>query len=220
MRTTLFLLTVFSAFALASCRPRAWDVQHPTEQEAAREELERFERLWLNPAHIAPPNIPFERREQTDEQISVAVRPLRPEDADWNTWPGDAARLFNNRAALLFDVEVVGRGSLKWVPEATSLELNTEGDPMRPAHAPDEVLLPLLRAALVQEQWALKGDLVERTRAAGSFRAAYLSTEPARSPLRGVVAFPLRDPERHVIALRITVAVEAEDGPHQFSFLY
>jgi len=220
MRTTALLITVFSAFLLGSCRPRAWDVQHPAEQEAAREELERFERLWLKPARIAPPNIPFERREQVDGQVTVAVRPLRPEDADWNTWPGAVARLFNNRAALLFEVEVVGRGPLKWLPDATSLELNTEGDPLGPARTPDELLLPLLRAALVQEQWALEGDLVERTRAAGPFRTAYLPTDAARSPLRGVVGFPLRDPELHVVALQVTIAVEAPDGPHTFAFVY
>jgi hypothetical protein len=220
MRTNLLLLAIISAFIAASCRPRAWEVQHPAEQEAAREELEDFQRLWLKPARIAPPNIPFERRTQQDEQLSVTLLPLRPEDADWNTWPGATARLFNNRAALLFEVEVVGKGPLTWAPEATALELNTEGDPLGPARTPDQVLLPLLRAALVQEQWALQGDLVERTRAAGPFRAAYLPTESARSPLRGVVAFPLRDPELHVVALRVTLAIEAVDGPHRFSFLF
>jgi len=220
MRIVPFRLIAFSALMLVSCHPRAWNVQHPAEQQAAREELDRFERLWLGPAHIAPPNVAFEGQEQADEQVTVSVRPLRPEDADWNTWPGPAVRLFNNRAALLFEVEAVGRGSLKWMPEGTFLELNTEGNPLDPARTPDEVLLPLLRAALVQEEWGLDGDLVERTRAAGPFRAAYLPTEATRSPLRGVVAFPLPEPELHVVALRLTLAVEAPDGPHAFSFVY
>ena len=72
----------------------------------------------------------------------------------------------------------------------------------------------VLRAALLQEGFGLDGDHVERTRAAGPFRAAYLPLGTAQAPLHGVIGFPLSDPERHVVALRVTVGVQGPDGAH------
>lgn len=220
MRPTVGLIAIIIACTSVSCRKGGWEVQNPTEQQEASEELDRFARLWLDPAHIAPPNVAFEAREATAGSAVVRVRPLRPEDADWNAWPGESLRLFNNRAALLFEVDVEGPAPLRWLPDETALELNVEGDALFPARTPDEVLVPLLRAALIQEQWALDGDYVERTRAAGPFRDAYLPTAASDRPIRGVVAFPLRDPELHVVALRVTVGVSTPEGVEHLSFLY
>ena len=78
----------------------------------------------------------------------------------------------------------------------------------------------VLRAALLQEGFGLDGDHVERTRAAGPFRTAYMPLGSVAAPLHGVIAFPLLDPDKHVVALRVTVGVQGPDGAHAVAFLY
>lgn len=203
-----------------SCRPKGWEVPSPAAQASVRQQLAEWSKSWLLPAKIAPPTVPFESKEATEGGVTVTVRPLRPEDATWNTWPGPSSRLFNNRAALMFDVTIVASGPVRWIPQRTGLELNDAGHPLPPARTADNLLAPLLRAALFEERYALDGDFVERTRAAGAFRSAYLPLDAADSPLSGVIGFPLRDPEEQVVALRLTVGVQGPDGPHAVKFLY
>lgn len=220
MHELLSTISLLAALLAVSCAPKSWAIQDPADQAEAREELDRFERTWLHPARIAPPNVVFEPRTATRGDLAVTVAPLRPEAAPWNTWPGPTARLFNNRAALLFEVAIEGEGPVRWVPGATTLELNDAGDPLSPARAPDEVLVPLLQAALVQERYGIDGDFVERTRGAGPFRGAYLPTSPVETPVMGLIAFPLTDPEQHVVAFRITLGVEGPDGLRRIPILY
>jgi hypothetical protein len=208
-----------AAMAL-SCKRPAVDVMVPTDQSAVAEELSAFERTWLEPAKIPPPTVTLEPRTLEEGAVTVTVNPLRPEDAAWNAWPGPTVRLFNNRAALMFEVTVDGGGRVAWLPDRTGLELNEVGNPLPPAHTPDELLVPVLRAALLQEGYGLEGDAVERTRAAGPFRTAYLPLGPVDSPMTGVIGFPLLEPDRHVVAFRLTLAVLAPDGTHTLSFLY
>jgi hypothetical protein len=220
MRFTTLVVVGWVALTSLSCRPKGFEVPSPAEQAPIRDQLAEFARSWLFPAKIAPPNVAFEAHEATDGAITVTVEPLRPEDASWNAWPGPSSRLFNNRAALLFEVTVVSTGPVRWIPDNTGLELNDPGHPLPPARTADELLAPLLRAALFQERYALDGDYVQRTRAAGPFRSAYLPLDAADSPLHGVIGFPLPDPEEQVIALRVTVGVQGKDGPHAVKFLY
>lgn len=206
--------------AALSCKRPTWDFSGPVDRESAAAELDAFERTWLDPARIPPPTVSMDAREATDGAVRVTVTPLRPEDAAWNTWPGPTLRLFNNRAALLFEVSVEASGPVRWIPERTGLELNVEGDPIAPAQTADELLVPVLRAALLQESYGLSGDHVERTRGAGPFRSGYLALGHAEPPLVGLIGFPLHDPEQHVVAMRLTLAVEAADGPHTLVLLY
>ena len=193
----------------------------PTSERAdVEEELDAFRAYWLAPARVAPPTIDFEERLAEAGPVQGSALPIRAEEASWNTWSGDESRLFNNRAAHLFRVEVRGPGPLRWVPGGTSLELNVEGDGLRPAPAADDVLGPLLIWAKAQAEWTADGDLVERTRAAGPFRSAYLPLSAEDSPLEGLIAFPIDEPDHHVVALRLTVEVEAAGVRHQLSWLY
>ena len=206
--------------AIGSCAPRSRGVDPVAERIVVTEELSRFRRYWLEPARVAPPTVDFEWREATSGDVTTRIRPLRPEDAEWNQWPGDGYRLFNNRAALLFEVEIDGDPPLRWVPERSTLELNDAGTPLLAAATPDDLLVPLLRAALVQEQFGTDGDLVDRTRAAGPFRAAYLPLSASRPQVKGVIAFPLEAPEQHVIAFRVRLRVHGADGGHDLTWLY
>lgn len=206
--------------SLVSCAPRAKDVDPLSQRIVVAEDLSRFERYWLAPARIAPPTVAFEWREATADGLEARVRPLRPEEAEWNSWPGGHSRLFNNRAALLFEVVIEGSGPLRWVPEASTLELNDEASRIPAAASPDELLVPLLRAALVQEQYGVEGDLVDRTRGAGPFRARYLPLSATRPRLEGIVAFPLEEPEQHVVAFRLTLRVHDGAGSHDLTWLY
>ncbi len=173
------------------------------------EQLESFRDYWLEPARVPPPTVDFEFQEIAGPGDVVArARPVRAEEASWNQWPGSEARLFNNRAVYLFQVEVLGESGIVWLPDSSSLEANTPDTVLPVVRNPDEVLAPLLVAALQQERWVLEGDLVDRTRAAGPFRAAYMPTARQEHLLSGLVAFFKVDPEQHVVAMRLTLGVE------------
>lgn len=186
----MFRIVVLVAL-LAGCVRRGAFAPAPADRAEAAAELEQFEAYWLAPARLAPPTIPFEPQQTAIDGLSVTVRPLLPEDANWNQWRGGELRLFNNRAALMFDVEVAGEGRFRWLPEATRLVINGGRATLPAAASPDELLVPLMRGALLQESAALDGDLVERTRAAGAFRSAYLASADSGAPAHGVIAFPL-----------------------------
>lgn len=200
----------------------------PPPSPAARQEvadrLEAFERHLLAPARIPPPSVERTTETVKDGAVAATVRLVLPEEAAWNRWRDGSARLFNNRVALLFEVKVDGPGPLAWDAHATTLELNDEQT--RLTAAPDaEVLLGgLLVHALLAAEWGIETELVDRTRAAGPFRVAYLEPRVERGPLEGVVGFQLWDGtellgDMHVAAMRLRLAVESAGEPHVLEVL-
>lgn len=152
--------------------------------------------------------------------IEIQARPLRPQDAEWNRWPDGTARLFNNSAGWLVELRIDGPHGLRWLPVGTRLEINEPGAPIKPAHTPDELLQPLLIGALEQERNFLEGDLLDRTRAAGPFRAAYLPLSEHEQRLEGVIAFPTPGGPPQARAMRLTVAVAVDDRPQELVFIW
>ncbi|MBX2800036.1 MAG: hypothetical protein KTR31_20330 [Myxococcales bacterium] len=152
-------------------------------------------------------------KETTAGAVTATARPLRPEDAPWNRWPTGGHRLFNNRAALLFEVSIRSDEPLVWLPAGTTLELNDEHTVVPAAETTEALLADLLSHAFLEEQWSIPGDLVDRARGAGPFRAAYLPLHAQDGAMEGIMAFPLwAGPGRslaelHVVAVRLTVKV-------------
>jgi hypothetical protein len=152
--------------------------------------------------------------------VEATARLIRAEEAPWNGWVDGGPRLFNNAAALVIEVSVRAEGELAWAPDVTRLELNDERTAILAASSGELLLADLLLNAFLEERWALDGDLVDRTRAAGPFRAAYLPLVGVDGALDGVVAFPLYEGGAtptlgggeslaglHVVALRLTLGV-------------
>ena len=188
-------------------------------QAAVSRELHRFSQWWLAPARLPPPSLSRTAAVVVGD-LSATAEVVVPEDADWNQWP-DGVRLFNNRAAVVFRVVLRHQGgdALSWRPDQTFVEVNRPGNPLPAASTAEDMLRPLISAALQQERWVLEGDLVARTRGAGAFRAAYLPAQPA-TPLDGLVAFAV-PPEWEPVpvgALRLRFAVEGLDEPLVFVF--
>jgi hypothetical protein len=202
-------LFLFLALNLGSCTPKPARIAPAGERLAIAEELQWFRETWLAPARIAPPTVPRRAVETTNENIRATAQLLLPEEASWNTWDTPGGRLFNNRAAHLFEVVIEGEGLLRWIPTETLLELNTEGNAHRASRSSEDLLMPLFRAAIDEERAVLDGDLVARTRAAGPFRSAYMPSE-ANGLLRGLIAFPNSTNTLHVVAMRLTVVIERE----------
>jgi hypothetical protein len=153
-------------------------------------------------------------------EVRGIARWIRAEEASWNAWPGRRMRLFNHRWAWVVHLDLEGPGTLAWQPSATTLELNDPSQRLTAAALPDEVLSDLVFWALQQERAASGDDLVSRLRAAGPFRAAYLPAAGERH-LAGVIAFPAAEhAEQHVVAARLTVAVELDGEPMQMEFVF
>jgi hypothetical protein len=154
--------------------------------------------------------------------VTGQVRLLRPEEASWNRWVDGQLRLFNNRAALLFEITLQGPGPLAWDPESARLEVNDERTVLLAAGSAEILLAELLFYAYLERQWGFDGDLVNRTRAAGAFRMAYAPTVEPGDTLSGVIAFPLAElpSAPHVVALRLTLAVTADDGVHVLVWVF
>ena len=160
--------------------------------------------------------------------LEVAARLGRAESSTWNAWPDGTARLFNNRVAHLFDIEIVGDGPVGWMPSHTTLELNEPGAALPAAPGPETLLSDLLGLALKAERHLLDSELTERTRSAGAFRAAYLPPAGA-DRIAGVIAFPLwaADPsmqgplaEKHVVAMRLTLTLMDSEGPRSVELVF
>jgi hypothetical protein len=209
--------TLLCAVLIAiSCARSRHQPPPAAERREGEDELARFHAYWLAPAHVAPPTIPFEPRTRAEEAWTLAAQPARPELAAWNQWQGPDARLFNDRAGYLFEIAVDGPGPVRWVPEKTRLWLNGRAIELRPAASPEDLLGPLLSAAVQQERDLLDGDLVDRTRGAGAFRSAYLpvSEQPR---LAGALIFPTDEPDRHVTDLELVLALDTPSGLKTFS---
>jgi hypothetical protein len=193
-------------------------VVEPDSRDQAEATLEAFTVATLDPARVAPPAVPAGPHEARDGELRAVVTLIRPEDQEWNSWYGRGARLFNNGVALLLDVHIRGDGPIAWNPRRTRLAVNTEDHLLDPARSPDELLVLLMQAAMLQERHVLDGDLVARTRAAGAFRSAYLPAANGLGELSGVLAFPLDDAEAQIVALRLTLGVDTADGPVELVF--
>ena len=200
-----------------SCRPQK-TTQALGDRAATERELSVWSNFWLAPARVAPPTIDWERSESKVGELTASVTPFRAEDARWNQWPGELFRLFNNRAGFFFEVEVSGSEALRWVPELTKLVVNGGQSTLYPAHRADEMLVPLAQAALAQESMVLSGDFVDRHRAAGPFRSAYLPLEISDEVLSGIVCFPMADPEMHVVKIEVVIAVASGQSSHQLTW--
>ena len=214
MARTFSILAAFLP-VFAGCPRRSAAVPEvPIEEVVSR--LDAWRGAALAPARVAPPAISFAEQPLAAGRVSAVARPLRPEDAEWNRWPEGGPRLFNNRAALLFDLRIEGPGPATWLPEATFLELN-DAETVVPAAETTEALLgELIYWAFMEERWLSGGDLVDRARGAGPFRAAYLPLHADDGVLEGVVAFPLGAlADLHVVAVRLTVGVVTDEGPQE-----
>ena len=195
------------------------------ERAAAQDRIASYRQYALEPARIPPPSVSRSVRELRDGSIVGRARIVRPEEAEWNQWVDGGPRLFNNRIALVFEVEVEGPGPISWDPDGTRLEVNDERTVLPVAPSAELLLGDLLFHAYLEEQWALDGDLVSRTRGAGPWRSAYLPAIAHGGLLGGVVAFPLVEGDSalfdlHVVALRLTLPVVAEDGPHELVWVF
>jgi hypothetical protein len=125
----------------------------------------------------------------------------------------------------VFELSIEGDGPISWDPDRTRLEVNDERTVLAVAASSEVLLGELLFHAYLEEQWALEGDLVNRTRGAGPWRSAYLPAIAHGGRLAGVVAFPLFDGETvrsdlHVVALRLTLPIVAADGPHELVWVF
>ena len=222
------MIRVMIALMLVSCAKNPRPVVSIADQERIRSDIDAFRRYALEPALIAPPTFDATEQQAESGALRVVAKLLPAESAAWNAWPDGTLRLFNNRVAHLFEVEIAGDGPIGWIPAGTTLELNDPETVLVAAPGPEVLLHDLVLLALQAEQQLLDSGLTERTRGAGAFRSAYLA--PAGSDrLRGLIAFPLwaEDPakqgplsEKHVVAMRLTLAVVDRDGPRQVEIVY
>lgn len=221
-------LAFLSAAFLLGC-PRLAAPPSSADRTRVVERIAAYRADMLDNARIPPPSVDPGPRSSSDGAVSGTAAPLRPEDAPWNQWIDGGPRLFNNRAALLFDVAFTGPGPLAWDASAARLEVNDERTVIAAAPSAEVLLGELLFNAYLEEQWGVDGDLLNRTRGAGPFRAAYLPDVGEADALTGVIAFPLsasNDPsstdrsEIHVVAMRLTVPITAADGPHELVWVF
>ena len=212
------LLLLSAVLSLASCATgrHPWSAG-PVAPES-RTQLKEFRRLWLGPAHVAPPTIDFEPVTLTQDAWTATATPFLVEQASWNRWPTDF-RLLNDGAGYWFEVEVRGPGDLRWVPDETHIRLNA--DQILTAGASSEVFLePLFGAAVAEARWGLGHDFTDRARAAGPFRDGYLPVNPTADHLSGWVGFPNGGLERHVTRIELEVVVETAQGTRRFRWLF
>lgn len=195
------------------------------QRQDAQDRIASYCRYALEPARIPPPSVSRAEREVRDGPIVGRARIVRAEEAEWNQWMDQGPRLFNNRMALIFEIEIDGPGPISWDPDRTLLEVNDDRTVLPVAPSAEVLLGELLFHAWLEEQWALDGDLVSRTRGAGPWRSAYLPAIVHGGGLGGVIAFPLIAGDTalfdlHVVALRLTLPVIAEDGQHDLVWVF
>lgn len=208
---------LFAVCFLTGCIRAIGPIPAAADREEARERLQRFTEAWLEPAVVAPPTVSFEPQLAEAEGLTGRARLVLAEDAEWNRWP-DGLRLFNNRAAYFFEVEVAGAGKVAWVPGDTRLECNEEGEGIRASSDPDVFLFPLQQAAVHASMLVIDADFADRARAAGDFRSGYMTGRHAQERVDGLIGFQTEDPSLHVVAMRLTVAVRTEQGVRNLVF--
>ncbi len=226
------VLATLTVIACAGHRTTRVEEAHQRQAHAA---LERFIQFRLEPARLPPPSIHQPEAVATDGTLRGVARLLLAEEAPWNRWPGPTLRLFNNRAAHLFEVRVEAGGlPIRWIPERSYLELNVSGNAFRAAPTAEVLIEELLFWAFQQERALLDGDLVDRARAAGELRRVYLPLKPT-TRLEGLIAFPLTRPpwdargdnpvepapyELHVVAMRLTIGLEVDGTPTELVWTF
>jgi hypothetical protein len=211
-------IAVVGAFAASGCARRPARPT-PSEQQEMADRIAAFSEHLLEPARVAPPSVERGPKRASAGPVTATVELVLPEEESWNRWRDGSARLFNNRVALLFDVRIDGPGPITWDARQSTLALNDEHTVLTAAEDAEILLAGLLVHALLSEEWGVECDLVDRTRAAGPFRAAYLSPSATEAPLEGLLGFQLWNGEEalgdlHVAAMRIRLAVEAGGEPH------
>ena len=211
---------ILLAFLSLACSHAPPTTSAPKDQKASANFVQDFQAYWLHEARIAPPTISFEPQRIEDNSLTAEIRPIRAESQPWNTWPGEGFRLFNNRSAYLFFVQVQGPGSLRWVPEDTILHLNTDDIDLAPASTAEHLLQPLRETAVIQEKAFLDGDLTRRLRGATEFRQAYLPKDSRTNTLTGVIAFPVQHPKGHVQALQVQIMIETSKGKQRLTWVF
>lgn len=211
-------LVWISAFVLCSCAPRTHADRLRGATPPPPAALDQFATTWLAPARIAPPTIDFEPMVATSGQWTATATPFLVEDAAWNRWP-EENRLFNNRVAYWFDVEVHGSGELRWLPEETWVDLNGR-QRLRSAPTPEELLEPLFAAAVAETRAGGGRRFADRTRAAGPYRDGYLPIGTAVDAAHGWVAFPTGGIERHVTRIELEVTIATHEGTRRFTWLF
>lgn len=189
------------------------------DQAVAADAIARYREAFLEPAHLPPLGVARGPFEATAGGATGRATLVRPEEATWNQWgPDRRPLLFNDRRALLAELEIVADGVVAWSPARTWVEVNRPDERVPPVPSAEHLLADLAWYALEQERWLLDGDLVQRTRYAGGWREAFL--RPDGSTLRGVVAFELPDPEVHVGALRLTVGIDVDGAPRELVWVF
>lgn len=179
-----------------------------------------FEEYWLNPAKIAPPTISFSPKTVKKNGWVATIQPVLAEQQSWNRWPGNGFRLFNNRAAFLFKVTIEGTGSIQWKPEQSVIRVNYPQEVLTAAHTADELLAPLRKAAVTEQEWILNTEFGKRHRGAGTFRTAYLPSDPRTHQISGIVAFPVVAASTHVVVIEVDLTVQTAKGEYTFSWMY
>ena len=221
------IFVMVSTFILSNCASRARDVTAVEADERARREIQAWSKWALEPSGLAHPQIPRGAQTQVRETTFVTVSYVRPEDAEWNTWPDGNLRLFNNRMGHMFEVQTNLPQEARLSVERTQLELNRPDYLLAVAEAPDRFLDPLINFALMQERSSVDAGLVARLRGAGAFRASWLTYQG--DEWNGLVGFPVVgraspqpaaiSPELHIVAMRLTVAFEVDNAVQEWVFV-
>ncbi|MCO4744951.1 MAG: hypothetical protein KC912_09185 [Proteobacteria bacterium] len=208
---------LFAGLFLTGCVRAIGPIPAAADREQGRERLERFADAWLQPAKVAPPTVSFDAQLAEADGLTARARLVQAETQEWNRWP-DGLRLFNNRGGYFFEVEIAGDGKVAWVPGDTQLERNDPGEPLWASGEPDVFLFPLQQAAIHSSMLVVDTDFPERARAAGPFRSAYLSARGGKDHISGLIGFQTEDAHRHVVAMRLTLAVYTDEGLQKLVF--
>lgn len=214
-----FLALLTGALWIGGCGPRKQAIVSSDGQREARAAIADF-RLWaLEPSGLGPLAIDPGPQVADAPGVSGTARVVRPEEAAWNQWGPDARPLlFNDRVALLVEVDLKAEGELRWLPDQTTLEVNRPEDRLVAVPSAEHVLAELQWHALQQEKQLLDGDLVQRTRHAGGFREAFVRVEGER--MQGLLAFPREGSQQAVGALRLTVALRLDGAPAELEWVF
>lgn len=195
--------------------------------ERGRREIQAWSAWALAPSGLAHPQVPRDAQTLHRGATFVTVSYVRPEDADWNTWPDGNLRLFNNRMGHMFEVRSNLPQDARLSIEHTQLELNSPDYLVAVAEAPDRFLDPLVNFALMQERASVDAGLVARLRGAGAFRASWLTFRG--DEWEGLVGFPVVgmnspqhavvSPELHIVAMRLTLAFKVDKTVEEWVFV-
>ena len=174
---------------------------------SVRMSLLDFEEYWLYPAKIAPPTISFSPKTVKKNGWVATIEPVLAEQQPWNQWPGDGYRLFNNRAAHLFYVTIDGTGPIQWKSDETKIRINYPEKSLDSAQTADELLAPLRKAAVSEQEWILDTQFGKRHRGAGSFPSDTCH-QTTNASIRGLIAFPVVETSQHVVVIEVDLSVQ------------